>query len=385
MAIEVLVIGSEILLGETLDTNTQVIARTLRGEGYDLQRIVAVGDDAGRIAEAVRSAARGADAVITTGGLGPTVDDPTRRAAAEAAGVELVFDEQAWRDIQARYTRHGRIPTENNRVQAFLPKGAQMLANRFGTAPGFALSIGSALVLSLPGVPAEMEPMLRQALPLLRRRLGALGVLRIRTIHIAGLPESQIDELVGDLERTENPRVGLAAYPARTDIRIAARGKDEAEALDLLQRTETEIRVRLTGHIYGVDDRTLAGAVLEALPKDSSLLTAEWGTCGALAAAFSVEKASGFLSGWVLPESGTGRKPLMEILSSLRKDHGASHALGARLTAHSDGSKIEYAFASPESARSDRRMILIPEAAARKWAVNSAMILLWESLREDIS
>ena len=134
---EIITIGTELLLGETADTNTRFIAQTLRGLGVDLFRTQTVGDNAGRIAEAVRAALQRADIVITTGGLGPTVDDPTRQAIADAAGVTLEFHPELWDQIVARIARYGRTPTENQKRQAYIPQGAMVIENSVGTAPAF--------------------------------------------------------------------------------------------------------------------------------------------------------------------------------------------------------------------------------------------------------
>ena len=138
---EIITIGTELLLGETADTNTRFIAQTLRGLGLDLFRTQTVGDNTGRIAEAVETALQRADIVITTGGLGPTVDDPTRQAIADATGTTLEFHPELWEQIVARIARYGRTPTENQKRQAFIPKGAIIIENPVGTAPAFIVEI----------------------------------------------------------------------------------------------------------------------------------------------------------------------------------------------------------------------------------------------------
>ena len=138
---EIITIGTELLLGETTDTNTRFIARLLRSLGVDLYRTQTIGDNVGRIAETVRLALTRADIVITTGGLGPTVDDPTRQAIAEACDAPLEFHPELWEQITARIARYGRIPTENQKRQAYIPKGAIVIENPVGTAPAFIVEI----------------------------------------------------------------------------------------------------------------------------------------------------------------------------------------------------------------------------------------------------
>ena len=142
---EIITIGTELLLGETVDTNTRHIAQALRGLGVDLYRTQTVGDNAGRIAEAVGAALQRADIVITTGGLGPTVDDPTRQAIADAAGVTLEFHPELWEQIVARIARYGRTPTENQKRQAYIPQGGMVIENPVGTAPAFIVETPSHL------------------------------------------------------------------------------------------------------------------------------------------------------------------------------------------------------------------------------------------------
>jgi nicotinamide-nucleotide amidase len=382
MAVEILTIGSEILLGEIADTNTQTIARALRAEGINLTRVVAVGDDPARIADAIRLAAARSDGVITTGGLGPTVDDPTRAAAAEAAGTGLVFHPDLWEGILTRFRTQGRTPTENNKTQAYLPAGAQVLPNPHGTAPGFAMEIGRALVLALPGVPSEMESMLRHhALPLLRSRLGSGGVIRVRVLHTAGLSESLIDERVADFERMENPVVGLAAHPGMADIRITAHGASEAAAMELIAGAEKEIRARLGPHIFGADGETLADAALRALPPGGSLLTVEWGTGGALAEALSLGSGPGFRMGLVAPREDRAGQNMADRLRAGRSQHGASHALGVCLTPRRPGFDAEFVLAAEEILASEKRVFLLPEEIAPRWAANTALVILWQALR----
>src|SRR4030043_1486414 len=154
---EIITIGTELLLGEIVDTNSAFLARSLRDAGIDLFRETTVGDNIRRIAQAIQQSLARSDIVITTGGLGPTVDDPTREAVAQAVGVETEFHAELWEQIRERFKRFGRIPTQNNRRQAYVPKGAKAIENPVGTAPIFILEHGSQVIVSLPGVPSEME------------------------------------------------------------------------------------------------------------------------------------------------------------------------------------------------------------------------------------
>lgn len=220
---EIISIGEELLSSEseTLDTNSVYLTQQLGGLGVRVLYKTTVGDDEGRITEVLRIALRRVPIVITTGGLGPTVDDMTRQAVANAIGRGLVFQQALLDEIAAKFARFNARMSPNNRVQAMLPEGAVAIPNPAGTAPGFYVEHDGAIILSLPGVPREMKAMLEQTvLPLLRQRLGAPRVIKTRILRTAGIGESHIDEQIGHLERLSNPTVGLNAHAGQTDIRI---------------------------------------------------------------------------------------------------------------------------------------------------------------------
>ena len=188
---EIITIGTEILLGEIVDTNARFLARCLRDIGVDLYRKTSVGDNAKRIAQAVQQALERCDFVITTGGLGPTVDDPTREAIALAMGVSTEFRPELWQQIEERFTRYGRQPTENNKRQAYVPETSIAVENPVGTAPAFIVETGNQAIISLPGVPREMEYLMKNAiLPYLRQHYTLKGIIKARVLHTAGAGES---------------------------------------------------------------------------------------------------------------------------------------------------------------------------------------------------
>lgn len=262
---EIITIGTELLLGENVDTNTRHIARTLRSLGVDLYRTITIGDNVERIAEAISESLARANIVITTGGLGPTVDDPTREAVAKAVGVETEYRPELWEQITARIARYGRKPGENQKRQARIPQGAIAIENPVGTAPAFIVEKGDHCVISLPGVPREMETLLSRAVvPYLQKRYNLRDVIKVRVLHVAGIGEGTIDERIADLEKLANPTVGLAAHVGVVDVRIAAKAASEAEADALIAPVETDIRARLGNAVFGADDATLEGVALQA-------------------------------------------------------------------------------------------------------------------------
>ncbi|MCA2000459.1 MAG: competence/damage-inducible protein A, partial [Chloroflexi bacterium] len=236
---EIITIGTEILLGEIVDTNTRYLAKSLRGLGVDLYRTVTIGDNAERIADAIRDSMRRADVVLTTGGLGPTVDDPTREAVAKAVGVKTEFREDLWEQVAAVIARYGRAPSENQKRQAYVPQGAIGVPNPVGTAPCFIVETERNAVISLPGVPNEMELIFHESIvPYLRKRFALNELIKIRVLHCSGLGEGMIDEKIADLETLSNPTVGLAAHTGVVDIRITAKAKTESEADAMIAEVE---------------------------------------------------------------------------------------------------------------------------------------------------
>ncbi|MEN6435038.1 MAG: molybdopterin-binding protein [Anaerolineaceae bacterium] len=265
-SIEIIAIGTELLLGEIQDTNTRYLARAVRDAGIDLYRATLIGDNTQRIAESILDAVKRSEIIITTGGLGPTVDDPTREAVALAAGTELEFHQELWDQILSRFIRYGRTASENNRRQAFLPHGAIGIENPVGTAPAFSVEIGNSIVISLPGVPREMEYLFdNRVLPLLRDKYALHQMILARVIHVSGVGESHIDEQIGDLELFSNPTVGLLAHPGQVDIRIAAKANSYDEAECMIQPVAEIIQQRLGNSIYGIDSDTLESVVLAKL------------------------------------------------------------------------------------------------------------------------
>ncbi len=264
MKAEIVSIGTELLLGEIIDTNAAKIAKMLREIGIDLYYKSTVGDNEERIVEVLKIALSRAEVVITSGGLGPTVDDVTRQAVAKATGRALVHSPELEAQIVARFRTFGREMSGNNRQQAYLPEGALPLPNSVGTAPCFLSEDrnGHGFVISLPGVPHELEYMMTNTvIPLLVERMGGAQIIKTRVLRTCAVGESNIDRAIDDLMRLHNPTVGLAAHAAQTDVRIAAKAKSETEANALIAPIEADVRQRLGVAIYGVDQETVPQVV----------------------------------------------------------------------------------------------------------------------------
>jgi len=282
MRAEIISIGTELLLGAIVDTNAAYISRRLAEIGIDLYRRVTVGDNEGRIARCIEEALERADVVICSGGLGPTVDDVTRQAVAQATGRELVLDEEMLGWIEERFRGWGHPMSENNRRQALKPAGAIAIENPVGTAPIFIVQEQRGDVIVLPGVPHEMEYLMEhEVIPYLKRKLGHQEVIKARVLRTVGIGESQVDSRIGDLMESANPTVGLAAHPGQTDVRIVAKATSEEEADRLIVEMEEQVRQRLGEVIYGVGEETVAEVVARMLAeRELTLGTVECGVDG---------------------------------------------------------------------------------------------------------
>jgi nicotinamide-nucleotide amidase len=371
---EIITIGTEILLGEIVDTNTRYIARTLRGMGVDLYRTVTIGDNVDRISEAIRHSMQRAEIIITTGGLGPTVDDPTREAVAKALGVETEFREDLWEQVVAVISRYGRKPSENQKRQAYVPKGAIGIANPVGTAPCFIVETERNAILSLPGVPNEMEHILHESMiPYLQKRFKLDEIIKIRVLHCSGLGEGMIDEKIADLETLSNPTVGLAAHTGVVDIRVAAKAKDEAEADAMIAQIEAQVRERLGDVVFGVDEDRLEEVTLNAVAKRGwTLIGVESGLDGLMARKVP-HTAS--LSG-LTPES---------LLAALRAAKAKSHADAALGVAmYLEERAAELVLITPGGEKTHRITYGGPPRSLARWSVNLALDWLRRRATESV-
>jgi nicotinamide-nucleotide amidase len=260
MHAEIVMIGTELLLGEIVDTNANLLAKMLRDIGLDLYYKTTVGDNESRIIEVLNLALDRSEVVITSGGLGPTVDDITRQAVAGATGRKLVYNTELEEQIAARFRSFGRQMADNNKRQAYIPEGALPLPNPVGTAPCFLSEdvSGRGFVVSLPGVPRELKYMMTHTVvPLLVERMGGAKVMKVRILRTCAVGESNVDRIIGDLMTETNPTVGLAAHAGQTDVRIAAKADTEAEAEALIAPMEARLRERLGVAIYGAGKQTV--------------------------------------------------------------------------------------------------------------------------------
>jgi molybdenum cofactor synthesis domain-containing protein len=401
---EIITIGTEILLGEIVDTNTRHLALTLRGLGVDLYRTITIGDNTERIASAIRESMGRAEIVITTGGLGPTVDDPTREAVAKAAGVEIEFREDLWEQVVETIARYGRKPSGNQKRQAMVPKGALGVKNPVGTAPAFIIEFPSPLrpsptvraassgvpplrdgnlgegmeeragvIISLPGVPNEMEHILHESIiPYLQKRFNLREVIKVRVLHCAGLGEGMIDEKIGDLETLANPTVGLAAHTGVVDVRLAAKAASEAQADQMIAEVEKQVRERLGNAVFGADEDRLDQVSLDAVAKRGWTLVA-------------VESGLDGLMSRQLPHTisipDLNPAALMEAVRAARADSGADAALG--VSVYAEERAAEMVLITPRGEKTHRITYGGPPRSLPRWATNLALNWLRTAAQES--
>jgi len=265
MHLELVTIGTELLLGFTVDTNSAFVGQALAAAGIRVIRRTSVPDDAGAVREAVRDALGRSRLVLTTGGLGPTRDDLSKHAVSELYGLPLEFHQDIWDELAERWARMGRKLGERNRGQAEVPRGALVLKNRWGTAPGLWITGDLGEVIMLPGVPTEMKGLLtHEVVPRLAARAGA-SVVRSRVVRTTGIPESTLAERVSDLEDALGP-LTLAYLPGLegVDLRLTAWETSPGAADATLEAAAGNLEARLGDHAYGRDEDDLAAVLLEA-------------------------------------------------------------------------------------------------------------------------
>jgi nicotinamide-nucleotide amidase len=379
-AAELIAIGTELLLGEIQDTNTRYLARTLRDLGVNIYRATIIGDNTERIAQVIRESMQRCQIIITTGGLGPTVDDPTRAAVAMALDVQTEFHPELWEQIEARFQRYGRIPSENNRRQAWIPEGAIPVENPVGTAPSFICETINSCIISLPGVPREMEYLTQNAvLPYLRERFQLTGTIKAKVLHVAGVGESTIDDWIGDLMTENNPTVGLLAHPGQVDIRITAKADSFVEADQMIAEMEKKVRERVSEGLYGVDQETLEDTVLQAL-RDKGWNTAlvECGVNGGLRS--RMERVRFPADNILTLEAPISADELREQVEQMRQKCAVETGMGISLQPAGEKTILYLYISSPHGKEESTRSYGGERALSYPWSVNTGL----EALRRQI-
>lgn len=328
--VEILCVGTELLLGDILNGNARWLAEQLASLGLPHYRQSVVGDNTERLQSAVLEAADRCRVLITTGGLGPTPDDLTTEALAAAFETPLDERPELWEEIQAKLSAGGKTVAPSNRRQASLPRGAAVLPNPLGSAPGMIWSPRPDFtILTFPGVPSEMKAMWREtAVPWMRQYGGAHGVFVSRQLRFCGVGESDLAEQVADLLKSPNPTVAPYASLGDVKLRITACADTEAAAKALLDPVAAELRSRTGECCYGQDDDSLASVVLEQLRTSrQTLAVAESCTGGGLGAALTaIPGSSDVFIGGVIAYSDAVKRQLLGVPADLLEAHGAVSA-----------------------------------------------------------
>jgi nicotinamide-nucleotide amidase len=326
MIVEVVAVGTELLLGQIVNSNAAFLGRQFAENGFDSHYQVVVGDNFGRMVETIRTAIDRSDAVVITGGIGPTQDDVTREAIAAATGREVVRDADYVQALRDRWETLGRVMPENNLRQADRPVGAEQLPNPAGSAPGIALKHDGTWIFAVPGVPAEMQLLIRDhVLPRLRAAAGETGVVKSRVIRTWGRGESQVAEMLDDLfMATTNPSVAFLASAGEIKVRVTAKADGEADADALIAPVEAAVRDRLGSSVFGVDDETIYLVVQQLLEnKGWTIATAESATGGLVSAALTqTPGASKVVVGGIAAYSADAKIDLLGVPAELLASEG---------------------------------------------------------------
>jgi nicotinamide-nucleotide amidase len=406
MLIEIICTGDEVLTGKIVNTNFSYITQKLEDVGLTARWGTTVGDDRETLLAAFLHAGERADAVIVNGGLGPTVDDLSQEVAAQAAGVDLVLNEEWLTTMEAFFQRRSRVMSPNNRKQAMLPTTSEILDNPIGTACGFALDIGKARFFFTPGVPRELRRMLEeQIIPRLLARNGAQTAIQLKRFHSYGLGESHVDALlqgVEDLVPDGSAKLGFRAHYPQIETKVTVRGDDTGDIERKLVPVVAEIRKRLGNFILAEDDDTLEGVILKALAAcDGSLTLVETFTGGQMAARIAplpgAEKV--FRRGIVARDIGElwdalalttpmeiTRESAEVVAQAARRQSGASHALAVLIDLDDGPDRIDFggticlAIATEDAVESRRSRIL----GGREWVRLGAVELGLDCLRRQL-
>lgn len=331
MKAELVSVGTELLLGQIVDTNAAWLAQRLSTLGIDCYYISAIGDNLARLTDHLRRAWERSDLIVMTGGLGPTEDDLTREAISALLGEPMVVQPELERELREFFARRGVPMPERNIKQATLIASARALPNPIGTAPGWWVERDGRVIVAMPGVPVEMYRMWEHEVePRLRARQGGAVILS-KTLKVLGLGESAVEELLGELVRSTAPTVATYAKQDGIHVRMTAKAPSREEAAAIIARMEPRIRAILGHHIYGVDEETLAQALARLLEQHGlTIATAEEVTGGLVASELMEAAGHRFLGGLVHRSVDCDAAPV--IAERAAQQFGADIGLGVTST-----------------------------------------------------
>jgi nicotinamide-nucleotide amidase len=334
---EIIAVGSELLLGQIANTNAQFLSQQLAELGINVYFHTVVGDNATRLEAAVKTAQKRANLIIFTGGLGPTKDDLTKETIAHLLQRELVMDQEALRSIEEYFKRTKRTMTENNKKQALVLQGAEVLKNDYGMAPGMALTIASITYMLLPGPPKEMRPMFIQyGRPFLMSKLERHERIESRVLRFFGIGESQLETEIADLiDQQSNPTIAPLAGDGEVTLRLTAKHESSLEAKKLLDETEAAIARRVGQYVYGYDNDTLFSKLVERLKEQNKTVAAAESLTGGrfTAELTAISGASQIVKGGVVCYTNEIKEQVLSVPASVLATDGAVSEPCAKLLA----------------------------------------------------
>src|ERR671932_574379 len=391
---EILAIGTEVLLGDLVDTNTAWLSARLAALGVSVYRHVTVGYNKQRIVAAFLEASSRADLVITTGGLGPTSDDLTNECLGLAAGRQMVEYPEARRHVDEMFARFGREPTSSNYKQALFPEGSRLIPNPLGTAMGALLELDGALVATFPGVPIEMKRMFEETLePLIKSRTD--GSIVSRTLWFTGIGESALAEKVQDLLDASDPTVAPLAGQGKVRLRVTARAASLEEAEKRIEPVAEEILNRLKKYYFGEDDETLEGVVGRLLTVRGATLALAESCTGCLLAKRLTDRAGSsayYVEGLVPYPNKAKARPLgapHELLAEqapVREPVARAMAEGVREDADTDYGLSITGVAGPDGGTEEKPvgLVLVGLSDASGTVAEKLDLSAWRRSREAI-
>lgn len=345
MRAEIISVGTELLLGQIVDTNAPYLSKVLSSLGIDIYHRATVGDNAARLADALETAVSRADLVITIGGLGPTQDDLTKGTIAHVLHEEMVMDPESEKAIRSFFDRRGIPVIQSNLKQALRPESGAAIPNDVGTAPGAVVEKDGKIIIALPGPPGEMIPMMENSvIPFLRDKVaqGTRAVIESRVLHVCGIGESAAEDKIKDLLATENPTIAPLAHSGEVHLRITAKSPDRQTAGRMISELESKVRERLGDYVYGVDEETLESVVVRMLvERKLKLALAESCTGGLVAHRITnVPGSSNVFVAGIVAYANDAKIRFLGVPEGLLRRHGAVSAETAEAMAEGAASRV---------------------------------------------
>ena len=385
MKSEIIAVGTELLLGNIVNTNAQYLSQKLADLGIDVYYHVVVGDNLKRLTETIKTSLERSDIVITSGGLGPTADDITKEGAAQAMGLKLLPDEESIERIKKMFSSTGRIMTENNIKQGYIPEGAVVLENNNGTAPGVLIEKEGKIVIMLPGPPKELYPMFEsKVLPYLKSKTDS--TIRSKVLRVIGVGESAVEHMLKDIfDSQANPTIAPYAKDGEVHLRITAKTGIPEEADSLIAEMEQKVRAILGDNIYGCNEETLEEAVLKLLQKKNLTISLAESCTGGLVASrlTDIPGASASLISGVVSYSNESKINILKVKEDTIRKYGAvspqtaeEMAVGAKKLSNTDIGLSITGIAGPDGGSAEKPVGLCYIGIAIGNSVNVQKIML---------